>query len=266
MIVKEPVAAKYFRPYVGADEFLNGGVRFCLWLKGANPAELRKCPTIFQRIQNVRDLRLKSTAKATRQKAETPQLFFFISHPDSAYILIPGVSSERRKYVPIRIMDANTIASNLVHIVPIATLYHFGVLTSAMHMAWMRQVGGRLKSDYRYSGNIVYNTFPWPEKITDARRAEIERLAQAVLDERAKHLDNGATLADLYDPITMPPGLAKAHAALDRAVDRAYRSAPFDTERARLEYLFSLYQSRTTLFPKTPKGRRKIITDKKADA
>jgi len=259
LIAKEPTAAKYFRPYVGADEFLNGGARFCLWLKDANPAELRKCPTILQRIQNVRDLRLKSTAKATRQKAETPQLFFFVSHPDSAYILIPGVSSEHRKYVPIGFMDANTIASNLVHIIPNATLYHFGILTSAMHMAWMRQVAGRLESRYRYSGNIVYNTFPWPEKITDERRTEIERLAQAVLDERAQHLAKGATLADLYDPVTMPPGLAKAHAALDRAVDRAYRAAPFETERARVEHLFARYQALTTLFPEKPqkKPRRK---------
>ena len=154
-------------------------------------------------------------------------------------------------------MNPVIICSNLVSIVPNATLHHFGILTSAMHMAWMRQVAGRLKSDYRYSNKLVYNNFPWPEKITDERRAEIERLAQAVLDERAKHLEKGATLADLYDPVTMPPGLAKAHAALDRAVDRAYRPAPFDSERARVEHLFSLYQSLTTLFPAKPKKIRK---------
>ena len=155
-------------------------------------------------------------------------------------------------------MTPETICSNLVNIVANATLYHFGVLTSAMHMAWMRQVAGRLKSDYRYSNSLVYNNFPWPEKIADERRAEIERLAQAVLDERARHLEKGATLADLYDPVTMPPGLAKAHAALDRAVDRAYRPAPFETERARVEHLFARYQALTTLFPaKPPKKPRK---------
>ncbi|NCD35097.1 MAG: class I SAM-dependent DNA methyltransferase [Spartobacteria bacterium] len=255
LIIKEPPAAQYFRLYVGAEEFLNGKIRYCLWLKDASPVELRKCPTILQRIQKVRDLRLKSTAKATRQKAETPQLFFFISHPESSYILIPGVSSERRKYVPIGFMSKETIASNLVHIIPNASLYHFGVLSSAMHMAWMRQVAGRLKSDYRYSGNVVYNNFPWPDKVSDERRKGIERCAQAVIDERAKHQAKGATLADLYNPITMPPGLAKAHAALDRAVDRAYRSAPFISERARVEHLFGLYQALTTLFPEKPKKR-----------
>ncbi len=150
---------------------------------------------------------------------------------------------------------SQVLCGDKVRLFPNASPYHFGILTSAMHMAWMRQVTGRLKSDYSYSVNLVYNNFPWPEKITDERRAEIERLAQAVLDERAKHLEKGATLADLYDPITMPPALAKAHAALDRAVDRAYRTAPFDTERARVEHLFTLYQSLTTLFPEKPKKK-----------
>ncbi len=257
LIAKEPAAAQFIHPYLGSEEFINGNPRYCLWLKDASPVELKKCPTILQRLQNIREFRLKSTAKPTREKAETPQLFFFISQPDSSFLAIPEVSSERRKYIPIGHMDANTIVSNKLWIVPAAALYHFGVLTSAMHMAWMRQVTGRLKSDYQYSGSIVYNNFPWPEKITDARRLEIERLAQAVLDERAKHLEKGATLADLYDPVTMPPALAKAHVALDRAVDRAYRSAPFDTERARVEHLFTLYQSLTTLFPAKPKKIRK---------
>ena len=154
-------------------------------------------------------------------------------------------------------MAPPVLASDLCFLIPSATLYHFGILTSAMHMAWMRQVAGRLKSDYRYSNKLVYNNFPWPDKVTPARRAEIERLAQAVLDVRAKHLEKGATLADLYDPITMPPGLTKAHATLDRAVDRAYRSAPFASERTRVEHLFTLYQSLTTLFPETPKRRMK---------
>ena len=266
LIAKEPAAAQFIHPYLGSEEFINGNIRYCLWLKDAHPVELKKCPSILQRLQNIREFRLKSTAKPTREKADTPQEFFFICQPDSTFLLLPSVSSERRKYVPIGFMDKKTIASNLVYIVPEATLYHFGILTSAMHMAWMRQVGGRLKSDYRYTGSTVYNTFPWPEKVTDDRKAEIERLAQAVLDERAKHLEKGATLADLYDPVTMPPALAKAHAALDRAVDRAYRSAPFETERARVEHLFGLYQALTTLFPAKPKKVRKSqISDLKSE-
>lgn len=253
LVANEPAAEKFIRPYIGSMEFINGKIRYCLWLKDASPVELKKCPSVLQRLQNIREFRLKSTAKPTREKAETPQLFFFTSHPETQYILFPRVSSERRKYVPIGFMDKNTIASDLVNIVPNATLYHFGILTSAMHMAWMRQVAGRLKSDYRYTGSTVYNTFPWPEKTADATREKIETCAQAVLDERAKHQAGGATLADLYDPVTMPPGLAKAHAALDRAVDRAYRSAPFPTERARVEHLFGLYQTLTTLFPEKKK-------------
>ena len=255
LIAKEPEAAQFIRPYIGSVEFINGKIRYCLWLKNASPVALKKCPSILERLERIRAFRLKSTAKPTREKADTPQLFFYSSHPETPYVLFPRVSSERRKYVPIGFMDKNTIASDLVNIVPNATFYHFGILTSAMHMAWMRQVGGRLKSDYRYTGSTVYNTFPWPEKITDERKADIERLAQTVLDERAKHLDKGATLADLYDPVTMPPALAKAHAALDRAVDRAYRSAPFETERARVEHLFALYQTLTTLFPEKPKKK-----------
>ena len=199
-----------------------------------------------------------SNRPQTRELAATPTLFGEIRQPSTPYLLVPKVSSERRSYIPIGFMPPEVIASGSALVVPDATLYHFGVLTSAMHNAWMRSVAGRLESRYQYSGNIVYNTFPWPEKIADERKAEIERLAQAVLDERAKHLEKGATLADLYDPVTMPPGLAKAHAALDRAVDRAYRSAPFETERARVEHLFARYQALTTLFPaKPPKKPRK---------
>ena len=258
LIAKEPEAAHFIHPYLGSEEFINGNPRYCLWLKDASPVDLKRCPSILQRLQKVRDFRLKSTAKPTRNKADTPQLFFFTSQPTSNFLAIPEVSSERRKYIPIGYMEPNTIVSNKLLVCPGATLYHFGILTSAMHMAWMRQVTGRLKSDYQYSSSIVYNTFPWPEKIADGRKAEIERLAQAVLDERARHLEKGATLADLYDPVTMPPGLAKAHAALDRAVDRAYRPAPFETERARVEHLFARYQALTTLFPaKPPKKPRK---------
>ena len=250
LLKQEPGSLKFVRRLVGGVEFLHNIPRWCLWLVDASPSELKSMPAVFSRIAEVKAVREKS---ARPHLANTPSLFAQITQPpDVPFIGIPRVSSERRKYLPIGFMPAEVIATDLLNIVPGATLYHFGILTSAMHMAWMRQVAGRLKSDYRYSKDIVYNTFPWPEKIADERRLEIERLAQAVLDERAKHLEKGATLADLYDPVTMPPGLAKAHAALDRAVDRAYRSAPFETERARVEHLFARYQSLTTLFPAKP--------------
>ena len=258
-IAREPNAIKFIRPLLGAAEFLHNELRYCLWLVDANPAELQTMPLVLDRIRKCKESRAASIAAGIRKFASTPSMFAQVTQPaDKDYILVPRVSSERRDYVPMGFMDKGTIVTDLTQIVPNGTLYHFGILTSAIHMAWMRQVAGRLKSDYRYSKDIVYNTFPWPEKITDERRLEIERLAQAVLDERAKHLEKGATLADLYDPLTMPPGLAKAHTALDRTVDRAYRPAPFDSERARVEHLFNLYQSLTTLFPaKPPKKPRK---------
>ncbi len=250
-----PKSAQWIFPFIGAQEFINGEERWCLWLVDANPHEIKEIPPIMERITAVRDFRLASKRPATQALSKTPTLFAFISHENSPYLVIPSVSSEKREYIPIGFLKPDVIPSNLCLVIYDATLYHFGVLTSAMHMAWMRQVAGRLKSDYRYSKDIVYNTFPWPENITEDRREEIERLAQAVLDERAIHLGQGATLADLYDPVTMPPGLAKAHAALDRAVDRAYRPAPFDSERARVEFLFERYQALTTLFPEKPKKR-----------
>ena len=255
LIRKEPGAVKWIRRYMGGEDFINNQIRYCLWLQDITPNELRGLPTVASRIESVREFRLASKAASTRAYAKYPTLFRQIAQPDSDYLAVPEVSSENREYIPMAVVSKKVIASNTVQFVPAASLYHFGVLTSAMHMAWMRQVAGRLESRYRYSNSLVYNNFPWPEKIPDARKAEIERLAQAVLDERAKHLEKGATLADLYDPITMPPGLSKAHAALDRAVDRAYRSAPFETERARVEHLFTLYQALTTLFPEKPKKK-----------
>lgn len=251
----EPSAADFFRPFIGADEFINGWQRWCLWLGDCPPHQLRQMPEVMKRVEAVRAFRLASKSVPTQKIAETPTRFHVENMPEKEFLLVPRVSSERRNYVPMGFIDPHTIVSDSSQILSDATLYHFGVLTSAMHMAWMRQVAGRLKSDYRYSNRLVYNNFPWPEKIDDDHRAEIERHAQTVLDERARHLATGATLADLYDPVTMPPGLAKAHAALDRAVDRAYRPAPFDSERARVEFLFERYQALTTLFPEKPKKR-----------
>ena len=255
LLAESPALAPFVRRLYGGDEFINNEERWCLWLVDAPTTLLRSSKLLMARIETVRSFRMGSGRPQTRELAATPTLFGEIRQPSTPFLLIPKVSSERRTYIPIGFMPPQVIASGSALVVPNATLYHFGVLTSAMHNAWMRSVAGRLKSDYQYSGNIVYNPFPWPEKVSDERRAEIERLAQGVLDERAKHQGGGATLADLYDPITMPPGLAKAHAVLDRAVDRAYRSAPFISERARVEHLFGLYQALTTLFPEKPKKR-----------
>lgn len=237
----EPNAEKFIRPFVGADDYINGKIRYCLWLKNARPDELRKCPRVMERVQKVREIRLSSTASATRQKAETPTLFFFISHTDSPYILIPGVSSENRAYIPMGFMDEYTIASNAALIIPDATLYHFGILTSSMHMAWIRSVCGRLKSDYRYSGDVVYNNFPWPSP-TEQQQLEISTLAQAVLNARALFPD--CTLADLYDPLTMPSELRKAHRNLDAAVEKAY-GRKFKDDADRVAFLFERYKELT---------------------
>ncbi|MFA5205072.1 MAG: DNA methyltransferase [Lentisphaeria bacterium] len=245
LLAAEPGAEKFLRRFTGSEEFINGNMRWCLWLKDASPSELRNMPEVMKRIQAVKEFREKSTATPTRKAADTPTLFFYISQPATQYILIPEVSSERRKYIPIGFMPPEIISANTNFLIPSDSPYLFGVLTSAMHMAWVKQVGGRLKSDFRYSGSMVYNTFPWPEAEAK-RRAAIERCAQAVLDARAPHLAQGSTLADLYDPLAMPPELVKAHQALDRAVDLAYRPAPFPTDRARVEFLFARYADLTT--------------------
>ncbi|MCD8099379.1 MAG: class I SAM-dependent DNA methyltransferase [Oscillospiraceae bacterium] len=243
LIAAEPLAEKWIHLYLGADEFINNKKRYCLWLVNAVPNELRSCKEVMRRIDYVREFRASSKAAATRKFAETPTLFCQIAQPDSDYIIVPGVSSEKRRYVPMGFMDKETIASNLVQIIPNATLYHFGVLTSNVHMAWMRAVCGRLKSDYRYSKDIVYNNFPWPEP-TDAQKAKIEQTAQAILDARALYPDS--SLADLYDELTMPPELRTAHQQNDRAVMQAYGFSVRDTtESACVATLMRLYQQKT---------------------
>ncbi|OUN84026.1 methylase [Flavonifractor sp. An52] len=243
LIEKEPISQKWIHLYIGAEEFINNKKRYCLWLVDAAPNELRSCKEVLRRVETVRTFRANSKAAATRKFAETPTLFCQIAQPDTDYIIIPGVSSEKRRYVPIGFMDKDTIASNLVQIIPDATLYHFGVLTSNVHMAWMRAVCGRLKSDYRYSKDIVYNNFPWPTP-TDEQKAKIEETAQAILDARALYPDS--SLADLYDETTMPPELRKAHQQNDKAVMRAYG---FDikttTETTCVAELMKLYQKLT---------------------
>ncbi len=260
LLAKEPGAKKFIRLFLGAQEFINGEQRWCLWLKDVPPAELRAMPEVMKRVEGVREHREKSSRETTRELASTPTLFGEIRQPDREYLLIPSVSSENRPYIPIGFMPKNVIGSNLVLFVPEAARFHFGVISSAFHMAWMKQVCGRLKSDYRYSNKLVYNNFPWPEAGA-AQRERVEEKARAVLAAREPHLPPRglATLADLYDPLAMPPELLKAHTELDRAVEKCYRPEPFHSDRERVEYLFSLYEKLTApLLPATPKakGRR----------
>ncbi|MGD0899960.1 MAG: DNA methyltransferase, partial [Thermoguttaceae bacterium] len=257
LLREEPAAKKYLRRYTGAEEFINGNMRWCLWLEGANPADLRGLPRVWERIKAVKKFREKSTAEPTKKAAQTPTMFFYVSQPATDYILIPEVSSKNRRFIPIGLMSKHVVSANTNFLVPEADRYLFGVLTSSMHMAWVRQVGGRLKSDYRYSGSMVYNTFPWPPSPTSKQRAAIEAAVQGVLDARDEYLARGETLADLYDVLAMPPKLVKAHRALDRAVDRCYRRQPFTTERQRVEFLFALYEKLTApLLPATGKTKR----------
>jgi hypothetical protein len=301
LLAAEPGADKYLRRYTGSEEFINGTMRWCLWLEGADPIVLRTLPLVLGRVEKVREFRTKSTAAPTRSAAQTPSLFFYRSQPTTDFILIPEVSSERRHYIPIGIAKPWVVPSNKCFVIPTSDLYLFGVLTSAMHMAWMRQVGGRLESRYSYSRTMVYNTFPWPSidlPISDRdafcvreaasriywssyheggeeedaalpkakgptgrlsgdakKKAAVEAKAQAVLDVRKRY--PLATLADLYDPLTMPADLVKAHADLDRAVDQCYRKQPFTSDRQRVEFLFALYERYTApLLPVEKKGRR----------
>ncbi len=251
---REPKAAKYFRRWLGADEFLNGYERCCLWLGDCAPNELRQMPEAMARVEAVMRSRLVSRSAPTRKLAETPTRFHVENMPTGNYIIIPEVSSERRHFIPIGFESPETLCSNLVKIVPNASSYHFGVLSSTMHNAWMRYVAGRLKSDFRYSSSIVYNNFPWPDESSDPQREKIEAAAQAVLDARAQFPD--ATLADLYDPLTMPPVLVKAHQKLDTAVDAAYGKKTFKNDAERVAFLFDLYRKYTTLLPEPVKPKR----------
>ena len=219
-ISKEPEAQKFIRPLLGAVEYLHGKKRWCLWLVHAEPEELKKLPLIMERIKKCRQTRLNSIAAGIRKFADTPTLFAQITQPEGkSYIIVPRVSSETRRYVPIGFMSPETIVTDAVQIIPNATLYEFGVISSNVHMAWMRVVAGRLKSDYRYSKDVVYNNFPWPTP-NPAQKAIIEATAQEILDARAIYPDS--SLADLYDPLTMPPELITAHQHNDRAVMQAY--------------------------------------------
>lgn len=236
---KEPFIEKYIREYIGGEDYLhNKGRRYCFWLTDANPSDIAKSREISKRLDAVRAMRSKSTAKPTRQKAETPSLFFSIVQPKTDYLLIPRVSSEKRRYIPIGFLSSKEIASDSCSIVPNATLYHFGILTSSVHMAWMRTVAGRLEMRYRYSGSIVYNNFVWVEA-TEEQNEKISKTAQAILDARALYPDS--SLADLYDPLTMPPELLKAHKANDKAVLALYGFKADATEEDIVSKLMQMY-------------------------
>lgn len=243
VINKEPLAEKWIRPYLGAYEFINRKTRWCLWLVGANPHELKQCPTVTKRIESVKIFRENSVAAGTRKFADTPTLFCQIAQPDTDYIAVPKTSSQRRKYIPIGFLGANIIASDLLFLIPNATLYHFGVLTSNVHNAWMRTVCGRLKSDYRYAKDIVYNNFPWCNP-AEEQKVKIEQTAQAILDARSLYPD--CSLADLYDEVAMPPELRRAHQANDKAVMQAYGFwSKLNTESECVAELMKMYQELT---------------------
>ena len=253
----EPESKHWIRPFMGAEEFINSTARWCLWLADCPPQVLRAMPEIAKRVADVKAHRLASTRPTTRALAATPSLFGENRQPNSAYLLIPSVSSERREFIPIGFLSPNTIASNLVLLVPEAKLFHFGVLCSTMHNAWVRSVAGRLKSDCRYSNQIVYNNFPWPQAPAAVQYQRIEAAAQGVLDARAEFPD--ASLADLYDPLTMPPALVRAHHQLDAAVDAAYGKKNFRNDAERVAFLFELYRKYTSLLPAggKPAAKRK---------
>jgi hypothetical protein len=243
LIKTDPLSEKWIKPYIGAEEFLKNKKRYCLWLVGAEPSELKKCTNVMKRVEFVRDTRLNSKAAGTRKFAATPTLFCQIAQPDTDYIIVPKTSSGKRRYIPLGFMDKNTIASDLVFLIPNAGLYEFGVLMSNVHNSWMRLVAGRLKSDYRYAKDIVYNNFPWCTP-TDEQRSHIEKTAQGILDARA--LYPTSSLADLYDPLTMPPELQKAHTANDKAVMQAYGFSIKDTTEADcVAALMKMYQELT---------------------
>ena len=239
-LAAEPEADEMMVPFIGAQEFIRGEQRWILSLSKIAPAKLRSLQEVQKRIRQVREFRAASKKAKTRELADFPALFEVSTIPDRPYLAVPEVSSERRDYAPIGWIEPPTIPSNKLLVIQDAALWHFGVLTSKIHMEWLRHIGGKLKSDFQYSPGIVYNTYPWPDA-TPAQRDKIETLAQAILDARAAHPTS--SLADLYDPDTMPANLRRAHAALDLAVDKLYRPAPFASDRDRVEHLFGRYEA-----------------------
>ena len=241
LVAKNPRAEKWIRPFLGADEFIKGKKRFCLWLVDCPPDELRKMPLVYERVKNVREFRLKSKKAATRKNADKPTLFAEIRQPKTNYILVPRHSSERRRYIPLGYVSREIICGDSNQMIPNADLFHFGVLTSSVHMNWMRLVCGRLKSDYRYSATIVYNPFPWPLFYLDSEKPKVEATAQKILDARKNYPH--ATFADLYDEISMPSDLRKAHAENDTEVMKLYHFPPDMNELSMQIQLLYMYDA-----------------------
>lgn len=236
----EPFAEKYVRPLISSRLFLRNQKRWCLWLQDLDPSDLKLMPLVKERIQKVKKYREKSRRETTRKLAEYPYLFGEIRQPDSDYICIPLTTSWTRKYIPMIFVSKENIVNNTCSVVPNSTLYHYGVLTSAMHMAWINQVCGRLKGDYRYSNKLVYNNFPWPLKTTELQEYRVINNVKKMLKTREKY---NASLAELYDPLAMPKQLLDAHKAIDKSVEKCYRKKPFNSDVERLVYLFEIYQA-----------------------
>ncbi|MCX6150004.1 MAG: hypothetical protein NTX22_05725 [Ignavibacteriales bacterium] len=253
----EPEAAKFFRQFTGGLEFLNNILRWCLWLEDIQPSEIRNYPFISKIIKAVKEYRLSSNRAATKKLANYPYMFGEIRQPKTNYVLIPKVSSEFRKYIPLGIYPPSIIASGSCLILPNSNYFHFGVLSSMMHTAWMKYTCGRLESRFQYSNTIVYNNFPWPENPTDKQNERVEKAVSQMLSVREKYFAKGSSLADLYDPVAMPKDLVDAHKEIDDAVDNCYRKEKFTSELQRLEYLFDLYKKYTQpLVHEKKKGRK----------
>ena len=255
-ILIEPNAEKYFKPFLSAKEYLNSEKRWCLWLKDISPSDFKNIPNVIHRVEKVKEFRLKSTKQSTRELANYSTLFAEIRQPINNYILIPLHTSENRKYIPFGFFTPDSIVGNSCMALQNASLVHLGVLSSAMHMAWIKTVCGRLESRIRYSNDIVYNNYPWPENPSEKQKETIGKAAQKVLDARAAFPNS--SLADLYNPLTMPPVLVKAHNELDKAVDLAYRPQPFINETKRIEFLFELYDKYTAGLFVVEKKKKKI--------
>ena len=254
LLANEPKVAAFIKPLISAREFLNNENRWCLWLVDIQPSDLRKMPSVMERIEKVRKFRLASVAPSTQKFAAIPSLFRDRNNPETC-IVIPRVSSEKRNYIPMGFFDKKSIISDTCMSIPNGTLYHFGILMSEMHMAWVRYVCGRLESRFRYSKDIVYNNFPWPENPTEKQKLAIQNAVEDILETRLKFPNSN--LADLYDRTSMPLELLKSHQNLDKSIDLAYRPQPFVNEAKRIEYLFDLYDKYTAgLFTVKKRGRK----------
>lgn len=250
-----PQSETFIRTFQGGGDIINNRKRYCLWLRDVSPAAYRNIPLVMEKIQAVKDFRLSSKKERTQKWAEYPTLFSEDRQPENDFLVIPKVSSERRKYVPIAYLPSSVIINNTASALPNANLWYFGVITSLMHMTWLKYTCGRMKSDYIYSIQIVYNNYPWPKEPSDKNKKSVETKAQKILDVRTEFRES--SLADLYDPLTMPPKLVKAHQELDKAVDLCYRPQAFTNETARIEFLFDLYNEYTMPLLKKEKKTKK---------